>query len=97
MFDNEGNFYNVAYGIDTTWSFVSVDMFEELGISAAASDAEFLENCRVAEEVGLVGALAKRDREDIGLTAILCSDNQGVRYIERIGSDMQLELDGASR
>ncbi len=69
MFDNEGNFYNVAYGIDTTWSFVSVDMFEELGISAAASDAEFLENCRVAEEVGLVGALAKRDREEIGKTS----------------------------
>ena len=52
MLDIEGNFYNVAYGINTTWFFYNVDMFAELGISAPASFAEFLENCQVAQDAG---------------------------------------------
>ena len=50
MLNIEGNFYNVAYGINTTWFFYNVDMFEDLGISRSRNNyAEFLENCQVAQ------------------------------------------------
>ena len=39
MLNIEGNFDNVAYGINTTWLFYNVDMFEELGTSVPAKDA----------------------------------------------------------
>ena len=55
MLNIEGNFYNVAFGINTTWFFYNVDMFEELGISVPNSYAEFLENCQVASDAGLIG------------------------------------------
>ena len=54
MLNIEGNFYNVAYGINTTWFFYNVDMFEELGISVPANYAEFLANCEVAQDAGLI-------------------------------------------
>lgn len=40
----------------------------------------------------LVGALAKKHLEHIGLTDILCPDNMGERYVERIRGAMQQEL-----
>ena len=55
MLNIEGNFLNVAYGINTTWFFYNVDLFEELGISVPANYAEFLENCQVAKDAGLIG------------------------------------------
>ncbi len=97
MFDIEGNFHSVASDINTTRFCENVEITEELGVSAPASDAEFLGNCQVAKEAGLVGALAMKHPEHIGLTDILCPANPGVRHIERIRSGMQLELDGASR
>ncbi len=51
----------------------------------------------MAKKAGLAGALTKRHLGHIDLTPILCTDNQGIRYSERIRSGMQLELDGASR
>ena len=56
-----------------------------------AFDDETFESC---ERPGLylVGALAKKHLEHIGLTDKLCPDNDGVRYIERIRSAMMQEF-----
>ncbi|MBV7333538.1 ABC transporter substrate-binding protein [Chloroflexi bacterium TSY] len=51
----EGNRYNVAFGINTTWFYYNVDLYDELGISVPQSYAEFLENCQVAQDAGLIG------------------------------------------
>ena len=55
MLNIEGNFYNVAYGINTTWFFYNVDLFEELGVSVPSNYAEFLDYCQVAKDAGLIG------------------------------------------
>ncbi len=52
---------------------------------------ETFESCE-RPGVYLVGALAKKHLEHIGLTHNLCPDNDGVRYIERIRSAMQKEF-----
>ncbi len=54
-------------------------------------DEETFESCE-RPGVYLVGALAKKHLEHIGLTHNLCPDNDGVRYIERIRSAMQQEF-----
>lgn len=51
----EGNLYNVAFGINTTWFYYNVDLFDELGISVPSNYAEFLANCQVIKDAGLVG------------------------------------------
>ena len=56
-----------------------------------AFDAETFESCE-RPGVYLVGALAKKHLEHIGLTDRLCPDNQGVRYIERIRFAMRQEF-----
>ena len=56
-----------------------------------AFDDETFESCE-RPGVYLVGALAKKHLEHIGLTDKLCPDNDGVRYIERIRSAMQQEF-----
>ncbi|MDE0183740.1 MAG: NAD(P)-binding domain-containing protein [Caldilineaceae bacterium] len=61
-----------------------------------AFDDETFESC-ARPGVYLVGALAKKHLEHIGLTDILCPDNQGIRYIERIRSAMQQEFNCAER
>ncbi len=58
-----------------------------------AYDEETFESCE-RPGVYLVGALAKKHLEHIGLTDRLCPDNQGVRYIERIRYAMQQEFRG---
>jgi|GEM_PF-616484 len=50
-----GTFYNVCFGIVTTWFFYNVDMFDELGIQAPETYYDFLENCKVADDAGLIG------------------------------------------
>lgn len=52
---------------------------------------ETFESCE-RPGVYLVGALAKKHLEHIGLTHNLCPDNDGVRYIENIRSAMQREF-----
>lgn len=59
-----------------------------------AFDDETFES-RARPGVYLVGALARKHLEHIGLTEILCPDNQGVRYIERIRSAMRREFNCA--
>ncbi len=56
-----------------------------------AFDEDTFESCE-RPGVYLVGALAKKHLEHIGLTHNLCPDNMGVRYIERIRSAMQKEF-----
>ena len=56
-----------------------------------AFDDETFESCE-RPGVYLVGALAKKHLEHIGLTDKLCPDNDSVRYIERIRSAMQQEF-----
>lgn len=50
-----GSRYNLCFGIVTTWFFYNVDLFDELGISVPESYYDFLENCRVAADAGLIG------------------------------------------
>ena len=52
---------------------------------------ETFESCE-RPGVYLVGALARKHLEHIGLTHNLCPDNDGVRYIENIRSAMQREF-----
>ena len=56
-----------------------------------AFEEETFESCE-RPGVYLVGALAKKHLEHIGLTDKLCPDNMGVRYIEHIRSAMQQEF-----
>lgn len=64
--------------------------------SNLAFDDETFESC-ARPGLYLVGSLAKKHLDHIGLTDILCPDNHGVRYIERIRTAMQQELDCAGR
>ena len=51
----QGNYYNIAMGIVTTWFFYNADMFDELGIQVPNNYAEFLKNAQVAKDAGLIG------------------------------------------
>lgn len=56
-----------------------------------AYDEDTFESCE-RPGIYLVGALAKKHLEHIGLTDKLCPDNKGVRYIEHIRDVMQREF-----
>ncbi len=51
----DNNYYNLTYGIVTTWFFYNVDLFKELGIQVPTNFKEFLANCQVAKDAGLIG------------------------------------------
>jgi len=67
------------------------DLYTRLLNGNLEFDEETFESC---ERPGLylVGALAKKHLEHIGLTHNLCPDNEGVRYIDNIRSAMQKEF-----
>ena len=66
-------------------------LYERLLNGNLTYDAETFESCERAG-IYLVGALATKHLEHIGLTNQLCLDDKGVRYIEYIRDSMQREF-----
>jgi len=51
----EGDYYNICLGIVTTWFFYNVDLYKQLGLQVPTNFKEFLANCQVAKDAGLIG------------------------------------------
>ena len=67
------------------------DLYKRLLNGNLEFDEETFESCE-RPGIYLVGALAKKHLEHIGLTHNLCPDNEGVRFIDNIRSAMQQEF-----
>jgi ABC-type glycerol-3-phosphate transport system substrate-binding protein len=50
-----GEYYNVCFSMNTTWFFYNVDLFAKHGLKAPTNFKEFLANCQVAKDAGLIG------------------------------------------
>ncbi len=86
---------NITWNYDLCYMLIGhrpdQDLYTRLLNGNLEFDEETFESCQ-RPGLYLVGALAKKHLEHIGLTQNLCPDNEGVRYIERIRSAMQQEL-----